>query len=154
MGFIKNRLAKTPATWKIMANQAMIMRTVYPGGNYIGFDPWQGYPQERTELLQHIKNRKIDNVVFITGDIHTIIAGDVRIGDNDKTPVATEFVGGSITSPGLGEGGGDVVPGRQPAQPQDPAGASSTCCSRRTRGSRTPTPTTTATGWSRRARPA
>ncbi|HEX5909057.1 MAG TPA: alkaline phosphatase D family protein [Thermoleophilaceae bacterium] len=120
MSFIKNRLAKTPATWKIMANQAMIMRTVYPGGNYIGFDPWQGYPQERTELLQHIKNRKIDNVVFITGDIHTIIAGDVRLGDNDKTPVATEFVGGSITSPGLGEGGGDVVPGANPRNPKTP----------------------------------
>ena len=68
--------------------------------------------------------------MFITGDIHTFIAGDVRIGDNDTTPVATEFVGGSITSQGLGEGGGGVVPGRQPAQPQDAAGASSTCCCR------------------------
>jgi alkaline phosphatase D len=34
--------------------------------------------------------------------------------------VATEFVGGSITSPGLGEGGGDVVPGANPRNPKTP----------------------------------
>ena len=122
MQYMKNRLAKSPATWKIMANQAMMMRTVYPGGDYIGFDPWQGYPRERTELLQHIRNRKIGNVVFVTGDIHTFIAGDVRIGDNDPNPVATEFVGGSITSQGLGEGGGGVVPGANPRNPKTPQG--------------------------------
>ncbi len=122
MSFVKRRLDKSPATWKLIANQAMIMRTVYPGGDYIGFDPWQGYPRERTELLQHIRNKKIDNVVFLTGDIHTFIAGDVRIGDNDPNPVATEFVGGSITSQGLGEGGGGVVPGANPRNPKTPQG--------------------------------
>ena len=122
MNFVKKRLDDSPATWKILANQAMAMRTVYPGGDYIGFDPWQGYPRERTELLQHIRNRKISDVVFITGDIHTFIAGDVRIGDNDPTPVATEFVGGSITSQGLGEGGGGVVPGANPRNPKTPQG--------------------------------
>ena len=61
-------------------------------------------------------------MVFITGDIHTLIAGDVRIADNDTTPVATEFVGGSITSPGLGEGGGGVLPGANPRKPNTPQG--------------------------------
>ena len=104
----------------MIANQTMVMRTVYPGGKYIGFDAWQGYPRERSELLQHIQRKKIDDVVFITGDIHTFIAGDVRINDNDKVPVATEFVGGSITSQGLGEGGGGVVPGANPRNPKTP----------------------------------
>jgi alkaline phosphatase D len=34
--------------------------------------------------------------------------------------VATEFVGGSITAPGLGEGGGGVLPGANPYDPQTP----------------------------------
>ena len=69
------------------------------GGAYYTYDNWQGYPQEREELLTHIRDQKIDDVVFVTGDIHTFIAGDVRTehratGDT----VAIEFVGGSITS--------------------------------------------------------
>jgi alkaline phosphatase D len=34
--------------------------------------------------------------------------------------VATEFVGGSITSPGLGEGGGGILPGADPINPNTP----------------------------------
>ena len=40
--------------------------------------------------------------MFVTGDIHTFIAGDVRTAATGET-VATEFVGGSITSPNFGE---------------------------------------------------
>ena len=121
MNFVKSRLEQTPATWKIVANQTMVMRTVYPGGDYIGFDSWQGYPRERTELLRYLRTRNIDGVVFVTGDIHTFVAGDVRIGDNDTNPVATEFVAGSVTSWGLGEGGGGIVPGADPRNPKIPA---------------------------------
>jgi alkaline phosphatase D len=59
-------------------------------------------------------------VVFVTGDIHTFVAGDVRVADDDKQAVATEFVGGSITSQGPGEGGGGVIPGADPNNPHTP----------------------------------
>ena len=120
MGFVKKRLASSPAAWKVMANQVMVMPTIYPGGDYIGFDSWQGYPQERRELLQHVRRKKIEDVVFVTGDIHTFIAGDVRVDNEDRKPVATEFVGGSISSPGLGEGGGGILPGADPSNPNTP----------------------------------
>ena len=120
MSFVKSRLASSPAAWKIVANQTMVMGTRYPGGQYIGFDSWQGYPRERSELLTHIRRRKIRDVVFVTGDIHTFVAGDVRVNDRDRRPVATEFVGGSITSIGLGEGGGGILPGADPFNPKTP----------------------------------
>jgi alkaline phosphatase D len=120
MDFVKTRLSSSRAAWKVLANQVMIMPTIYPGGDYIGFDSWQGYPDERRELLQHIRRSRIKDVVFVTGDIHTFVAGDVRVNNDDTVPVATEFVGGSITSPGLGEGGGGVLPGANPADPQTP----------------------------------
>jgi len=120
MGFVKKRLAGSDATWKVLANQVMVMPTIYPGGSYIGFDSWQGYPRERRELLQHIRRRNVDGVVFVTGDIHTFVAGDVRVDNEDRRPVATEFVGGSITSPGLGEGAGGVLPGANPYDPRTP----------------------------------
>jgi alkaline phosphatase D len=120
MSFVKKRLARTPAAWKVIANQVMVMPTIYPGGDYIGFDSWQGYPRERRELLQHLRRKKIDDVVFVTGDIHVFVAGDVRVDPDDRRPVATEFVGGSITSAGLGEGGGGILPGADPYNPKTP----------------------------------
>ena len=120
MNFVKKRLSGSDAAWKVLANQVMVMPTIYPGGNYIGFDSWQGYPGERRELLQHIRRRRIEDVVFVTGDIHTFVAGDVRVNNDDERAVATEFVGGSITSPGLGEGGGGVLPGADPYNPKTP----------------------------------
>jgi alkaline phosphatase D len=120
MSFAKKRLSKSPAAWKVIANEVMVMPTIYPGGDYIGFDSWQGYPRERHELLSHIRSRKIEDVVFVTGDIHTFVAGDVRVDPDDKVPVATEFVGGSITSAGLGEGAGGILPGADPYNPKTP----------------------------------
>jgi alkaline phosphatase D len=120
MGFVKRRLATSPAAWKVIANQVMVMPTIYPGGDYIGFDSWQGYPRERRELLQHVRRKNVKDLVFVTGDIHTFVAGDVRVNNDDTKPVATEFVGGSISSPGLGEGGGGILPGANPSNPQTP----------------------------------
>jgi alkaline phosphatase D len=120
MDFVKKRLSSSRAAWKVVANQVMIMPTIFPGGDYIGFDFWQGYPQERRELVEHIRRRRVKDVVFVTGDIHTFVAGDVRVNNSDTVPVATEFVGGSISAPGLGEGGGGVLPGANPLNPQTP----------------------------------
>ncbi|MEA2331964.1 MAG: alkaline phosphatase [Thermoleophilaceae bacterium] len=120
MSFVKKRLASSPAAWKVLANQVMVMPTIYPGGDYIGFDSWQGYPRERQDLLEHIRRKRIEDVVFVTGDIHTFIAGDVRVNPSDRRAVATEFVGGSISSPGLGEGGGGILPTADPFNPNTP----------------------------------
>ena len=73
------------------------------------------------------QDKGIDDVVFVTGDIHTFIAGDVRTEDGAGETVALEFVGGSITSQSLGEtnldaGGGGDLPGND-ANPNTAAGA-------------------------------
>ena len=102
LAFFKRRLRNSRAAWKVIANQVMIMDTRV-GSSYINFDSWQGYPGERRDLLSHIDRHRIKDVVFVTGDIHTIIAGDVRKEPDARRALAVEFVGGSITSPGLGE---------------------------------------------------
>ncbi len=62
--------------------------------------------------------------MFLTGDIHTFIVGDVRTNMGLGDSVAVEFVGGSITSAGLGESnidvGGTVIKGND-GNPQTPA---------------------------------
>lgn len=125
MTWVKDRLSASKATWKILANEVTIMPTRVLGGANYTYDTWTGYPREREELLSHIRERTIKDVVFITGDIHTFIAGDVRTGDGlNGTTVAPELVGGSITSQSLGEidldaGGGAVIKGND-ANPSTP----------------------------------
>jgi phosphodiesterase/alkaline phosphatase D-like protein len=54
---------------------------------------------ERRELLGHVRDRAIEDVTVITGDIHTFVAGEVSPSGRWTEPaVATEFVGGSVTS--------------------------------------------------------
>jgi alkaline phosphatase D len=116
MKFLKHRLKASKAAWKIIGNEVMIMDTKVGPNTYYGWDNWQGYPGEREELAQYIHSQKIDDVIFVTGDIHTFVTGDVKTKGGTGDPAGLEFVGGSITSAGLGEsnidlGGGAVLPG-------------------------------------------
>jgi len=125
MGWVKDRLASSPAAWKVMANELTMMPTKVLGGSFFTFDGWQGYTREREELLNHIKDKNIKDVVFITGDIHTFITGDVRTRNGEGETVALEFVGGSVTSTGLGEsdldaGGGTMIKGNDANPKTDP----------------------------------
>ncbi len=124
MNWTKRRLSASPAAWKVIGNELTIMPTKVTGDAFFTFDAWQGYPREREELLAHIKAQAIKDVVFVTGDIHTFIAGDVRTQLGAGESVALEFVGGSITMTSLGEtdldaGGGTVIKGND-AKPATP----------------------------------
>jgi alkaline phosphatase D len=129
MDWVKSTLTASKAKWKLMANEVTIMPTRVlgtPPANYT-YDTWVGYPQEREELLTHLRDKGIKDVVFLTGDIHTFIAGDVRTGDGATgDTVATELVGGSITSQSLGEtnldaGNGVKIQGNDAAPNTPPA---------------------------------
>jgi alkaline phosphatase D len=101
--WFKDALTGSRATWKLVANQAMIMALDGPTGNEINKDQWDGYAAERQELLDFVAARGVKDVSFITGDIHSFFAGRVtptgRGGrPGDPPPVATEFVTGSVTS--------------------------------------------------------
>lgn len=104
MGWLKAGLAKKGAQWHLIGNQLMI--TPWETGEEVPFnvDAWDGYTADRTELLSHLTEAEIDNVVFLTGDIHTSWANDVPLDDNTYpvTPsVAVEMVGPSVTSDNL-----------------------------------------------------
>ena len=99
-------LNRSQATWNTLAQQVMVMDLDRnPGDDYgVNPDSWAGYRVPRTRLLQHIKDRRIDNVVVLTGDEHQHFAGELFIdGRNPQgDPIATEFVTTSISSGGDG----------------------------------------------------
>ncbi len=110
--FLKRALETSTATWRLIGNEVAVMPVKTGPNTYFTYDFWHGYPGERREILEHIKAKAIKDVVFLTGDIHTFATGDVEITENGEK-VATEIIGGSITSLALGEGdidlGGGVI---------------------------------------------
>jgi len=115
-------LDASDATWKIIGNEVMFaplrlldfdtaqLRKLMPNlphnaGIYFGGDQWDGYNAERHAICDHIRSHGLDGVVFLTGDIHEYFAAEVPddIDVASSPSVAVEFVGGSITTPALGD---------------------------------------------------
>ena len=104
MSWLKRGCAPRAARWKLIGNQLMIMALDTAARSRRSTrTQWDGYGVERRELLEHIRACGIQNVGFLTGDIHTFFAGDVGVDGRGPESVATEFVGGSITSLGIPE---------------------------------------------------
>jgi len=101
--WLKRRLRASGATWKLIGNQLMVMSLELAQGAQITKDSWDGYGVERRDILEFVRARGIRNVSFLTGDIHTFFAGDVGVDGRGPESVATEFVGGSVTSLGIPE---------------------------------------------------
>lgn len=101
MEWLKRSLAATDARWKLIGNQAMFTPLRILNAIPANMDQWDGYPDERAEVEQLIQDRALQNVTFLTGDIHLFIAADNRAVP--ASSFATEYVGGSVTSTGVPE---------------------------------------------------
>jgi alkaline phosphatase D len=101
--WFKTALERSAADWKLVGNQLMIQSLDAPPNNPINKDSWDGYGVERREVLGHVESKGVQNIAFLTGDIHTFFAGEVGTDGRGPESVATEFVGGSITSLGIPE---------------------------------------------------
>lgn len=107
--WLGNRLSNSTARWKILAQQVM-MAPLELAGVAVNEDQWDGYPAERTRVYNHIIQNNINNVVVITGDIHSSWANDLPTSSYNSSTgagsVGVEFVTPSVTSPGLNLPGG------------------------------------------------
>ncbi len=96
-------LAQSRARWNVIAQDVMMAefrQRNAAGETAFWTDDWNGYPQNRARLLQHINDSRVSNPVVIGGDIHSFWTNDLKLdfADAASPAVATEFVGGSITS--------------------------------------------------------
>ncbi|MEU8778851.1 alkaline phosphatase D family protein [Streptomyces sp. NPDC048606] len=119
LDWLKAGLASSTATWKLVGTSVMISPVAFAslpahllkpltkllglpeGGIAVNVDQWDGYTDDRKELLGHLKDRNVKNTVFLTGDIHMAWANEVPV--NMATypgsgTAATEFVVTSVTS--------------------------------------------------------
>ncbi|MFG6443146.1 alkaline phosphatase D family protein [Roseateles sp. LKC17W] len=117
-----DRLRSTPARWKLLGQGVMFAQLKAPGSNqatdpglyFINGDQWDGYEPARNRLYDALRGDAarppVNNVVVLTGDIHSSWAADLHPdpynpAQYDKATgtgsLAVEFVGTSVTSPGI-----------------------------------------------------
>jgi alkaline phosphatase D len=92
------QLRTSAARWKIVANQAMFVPLGVAGAG-VNNDQWDGYPEDQAAVRATLAG--VPNTIFVTGDIHTYFTARVLAQGSSGPSVATEFVGGSITSSGF-----------------------------------------------------
>ncbi|MFI0904968.1 alkaline phosphatase D family protein [Streptomyces sioyaensis] len=122
LDWLKQGLERSDSAWRLVGTSVMISQVAFGSipakllgplaeilgvpkeGLAINTDQWDGYTDDRHELLSHLSDRGIDNTVFLTGDIHMAWANDVPVQAATypaTRPVATEFVVTSVTSDNL-----------------------------------------------------
>ncbi|MEQ9399087.1 MAG: alkaline phosphatase D family protein [Longimicrobiales bacterium] len=100
-------MTSSQARWNVMAQQVMVARLrgrQDDGTETWAMDMWDGYPRERTVVLNALADGGVANPVVLTGDIHSSWVANLHrdFDAPDQPPVATEFAGTSITSGGDG----------------------------------------------------
>ncbi|MGW4854209.1 alkaline phosphatase D family protein [Streptomyces sp. NPDC004288] len=122
LDWLKAGLAGSDAAWQLVGTSVMISPVAFGAlpahlleplagllglpkeGIAVNVDQWDGYTDDRKELLGHLTARSIRNTVFLTGDIHMAWANDVPVKAATyplSASAATEFVVTSVTSDNL-----------------------------------------------------
>ena len=74
--FLKDRLKNSPCHFKVVLNSVPFATLT----GWLGIqadDRWEGYPDQRQEIIDYIDNENIENVWWVAGDIHTTYVGDI-----------------------------------------------------------------------------
>ncbi|WP_245769310.1 alkaline phosphatase D family protein [Streptomyces indicus] len=119
LDWLKDGLSRSQAQWKLVGTSVMISPMAFGSvpahllgplaellglpkeGLAVNVDQWDGYTDDRRELLAHLTDRGIKDTVFLTGDIHMAWANDVPLRAATypfSKSAATEFVVTSVTS--------------------------------------------------------
>jgi alkaline phosphatase/alkaline phosphatase D len=110
-------LTGSTAAWKLVGNPVIISRLdlatlpawlLGPLAELLGIpsngivlipDQWDGYNADRERLVDALRAARTEDVVFLTGDIHTSWANELTTRDTGPAnPAAAEFVVPSVTS--------------------------------------------------------
>lgn len=96
-------LSRRDVRWNLIAQQTLLAPFTWTKEGRVWTDGWAGYPAARDRLLEAIVERRVDNPVVLSGDVHCHYVCDLkrRVDDPAEAVIASEFCGTSISSEGL-----------------------------------------------------
>jgi alkaline phosphatase D len=103
--WLADGLRRASTRWNLLAQQTLMAeldRGTEPGRHAYWHDGWDGYAPARRRLLDAVAQSQVRDTVVLSGDVHCFWAADLKrdFAAPQSPTVATEFVGGSITSQG------------------------------------------------------
>lgn len=104
--WLKTGLQQSTATWKVIGQQVM-MAPFKVFNIAFNSDQWDGYPSERKKFFKMVNDNHINNLVVLTGDIHSAWASDLPFGTTPYNmhtgagSAGVEFVTTAVTSPAI-----------------------------------------------------
>ncbi|MFT3763336.1 MAG: alkaline phosphatase D family protein [Pseudoxanthomonas sp.] len=105
--WLDKQFAKSAGRWNVVMQQTLVSPLASPGneGPEYFTDAWDGYPKARDRLIASLQHHRVRNPLVIGGDYHCTIACNVKAdyARPESPTIGTEFVGTSITSPGMAQ---------------------------------------------------
>jgi len=102
--WLADAMHRASARWNVIAQQTLMAELDRgPGERHVYWaDGWDGYPAARRRLLDAVAASPVKDTLVLGGDVHSFWAADLKqdFARPQSATVATEFVGGSITSQG------------------------------------------------------
>jgi len=113
--WLLQQLRSSTAQWKFVAQQVqfapfkLVPLTEDQGGTYFLQDSWDGYRFDRNLVMRTLRDEAIHNVVFLSGDSHSVTAWDLPIEPHDAASydrltgegsLAVEFSTGAVANLG------------------------------------------------------
>jgi alkaline phosphatase D len=88
--WFKQALLDSDAKFKFIINEVPMSEFLL-----LPYDRWEGYPAEREELLNFITDNGIENVIFLTTDLHGAVVNTLENGCLEiiTGPIARETIG-------------------------------------------------------------
>ncbi|AQR63078.1 alkaline phosphatase [Brevundimonas sp. LM2] len=116
--WLLDTLARSDARWNLLTQQTLFgpMAVRDPADMTqarFSNDGWDGYPAGRDRITARWVEAGVSNPLVLGGDIHAFAAGTIRNGP-DGPVVASEFVGGSMTSLGMEPAIASLIKGLNP----------------------------------------
>lgn len=95
MDWLKTGLSESTAHFKVILNSVPIADFSAYFGSIGADDRWQGFPEQRSEILGHISENEIPRVLWLAGDLH--VGG---VGKVDEAPNAGAEMWEVLAGPG------------------------------------------------------
>lgn len=101
MDWLKAALSASAARFKVILTSVPITDLSPIFGEVEADDRWQGFPEQRAEILEHIESEGVTGVLWIGGDVHHAQIGHVDPPGGTAADQWEVFVGPSGSTPNV-----------------------------------------------------
>ena len=105
--WLKDNLISSEASWRVWANQTYFSELAIRGPitrkayAFVNEDAWDGFRSKREDILNRLSENDVNNLVVLTGDMHTYISSYVKRDFSLRRNKAEDVLGVELMTPSI-----------------------------------------------------